>query len=195
MKTLVEDSLRMRPDRVIVGEVRTEEETASFIETILSGQARGSYATFHAQSSEEAVKRMMNLGISKYDVSSIDLILVQRRIMKYDPEKRKYWEERKGIEVSEVGEEGNINKIFTLNRKTNTMEGDPTKSMKFEEIADSFGFTKKELIDELEERKKFLSSLKSEKFNDVVFQVQNKWFSNIDVKSLLNESSNVETTR
>jgi Flp pilus assembly CpaF family ATPase len=127
MKELVEDSLRMRPDRVIVGEVRTEEETASFIETILSGQARGSYATFHAQSSEEAVKRMLNLKISRYDINSIDFILIQRRIMKYDPLKRKYWEERKGIEISEIDDDGNIRQIFVLNRKTNNLEGDPTK--------------------------------------------------------------------
>jgi len=188
MKNLVEDSLRMRPDRVIVGEVRTEEETYSFIETILSGQARGSYATFHAQSSEEAVKRMVNFGISKYDVSSIDFILIQRRIMRYDPIKRKYWEERKGIEISELGEEGNINRIFTFNRKTNMMEGDPSKSKKFEEIANNFGFSEKELSFELEERKKFLSSLKSDSFNDIVLQIQNKLFSNIDVKRLLENS-------
>jgi flagellar protein FlaI len=189
MKELVEDSLRMRPDRVIVGEVRTEEETASFIETILSGQARGSYATFHAQSSEEAVKRMLNLKISRYDINSIDFILVQRRIMKYDPLKRKYWEERKGIEISEIDDDGNIRQIFVLNRKTNNLEGDPTKSKKFEEIADNFNFTEKEMMDELEERKKFLSSLKTENFNDLIFQVQSKWFSNIDVKKLLIESS------
>jgi outer membrane protein W len=45
------------------------------------------------------------------------------------------------------------------------------------------------MMDELEERKKFLSSLKTENFNDLIFQVQSKWFSNIDVKKLLIESS------
>ncbi|MDE1798548.1 MAG: CpaF family protein, partial [Candidatus Micrarchaeota archaeon] len=40
LSELVRDSLRMRPDRVIVGEVRTPAEAQGFVETLLSGQAR-----------------------------------------------------------------------------------------------------------------------------------------------------------
>ncbi|MEM3369290.1 MAG: ATPase, T2SS/T4P/T4SS family [Candidatus Micrarchaeia archaeon] len=179
MKSLVEDSLRMRPDRVIVGEIRTQEETSAFIETILSGQARGSYATFHAQSSEEAVKRMLTLGVSKYDVASIDFILIQRRLMRYDSNTRRYWEERKGIELAEMSHEGEINKIFQIDRKSGGMVGDASKSIRFEEIATSFGMSKKELEEELKFRKDLLSSFKTLPFNDFVFKLQEKLFSNI----------------
>ncbi|MEM3454987.1 MAG: ATPase, T2SS/T4P/T4SS family [Candidatus Micrarchaeia archaeon] len=179
MKSLVEDSLRMRPDRVIVGEIRTKEETEAFIETILSGQARGSYATFHAQSSEELIKRMLTLGISKYDVTSIDFIVIQRRLMRYDPNTRKYWEERKGIELVEMNSEGEINKIFQIDRKTGDMVGDPSKSSKYEDIASSFGMSKKELNEELNFRKEFLSSFQTHSFHDFVFKVQEKFFSNV----------------
>jgi Flp pilus assembly CpaF family ATPase len=184
MKNLVEDSLRMRPDRVIVGEIRTPEETAAFIETILSGQARGSYATFHAQSSEELIKRMVNLGISKIDTTSIDFVIIQRRLMRYDPNTRNYWEERKGIEISEIDDEGNVHKIFNLNRKTNKMEGDCSSSFKFEELANNFNMSTSELKQEIEERKNFLNSLKVSSFNDFVYLTQKQWFSNINLESI-----------
>ncbi|MCS7109636.1 MAG: ATPase, T2SS/T4P/T4SS family [Candidatus Micrarchaeota archaeon] len=191
MRSLVEDSLRMRPDRVIVGEIRTEQETSSFIETILSGQARGSYATFHAQSSEEVIKRMLNLGVSKHDVTSIDFILIQRRLMRYDRNTRKYWEERKGIELAEVLSDGSINKIFQLDARSGLFLGDPFKSTKIDDVASSFGIDKKELTEELEFRKQILSSLRNLSFNEFVFKVQEKLFSNIKIKELKENNKEV----
>ena len=178
MRHLVEDSLRMRPDRVVVGEIRTKEETEAFVETILSGQARGSYATFHAQSSEESLKRMVTLGVSRYDLASIDFLVVQRRLMRYDPANRKYWEERKGMEISEIDGDGKVNQIFSLDRKSGVMTGTAELSRKFENISNSFGLSAKELKAELDGRKEFLSSLGSSNFNDSVFAIQQRLFSN-----------------
>jgi len=79
MPELIVDTLRMRPDRVIVGEIRNSEEVRSFIDTLLAGQGKGSYATFHAQTANEALVRLKSLGIEEIDLASIDLILVQRR--------------------------------------------------------------------------------------------------------------------
>jgi type IV secretory pathway ATPase VirB11/archaellum biosynthesis ATPase len=154
MESLVYDSLRMRPDRVIISEIRSKEEMKAFIETLLSGQARGSYTTFHAQSSEEVIKRFISAGILALDVSSIDFIAVQRRMLIYDRVKRKCWEERKGIEISEVNK-GKINKIFYLDYKEKKKINRLDSSKKIEEIANSFMLTKKEFFEEIENRKKF----------------------------------------
>jgi Flp pilus assembly CpaF family ATPase len=43
MHSLIVDSLRMRPDRIIVGEMRTASETKAFVDTLLAGQGKGSY--------------------------------------------------------------------------------------------------------------------------------------------------------
>jgi len=155
MESLVYDSLRMRPDRVIVSEIRTKEEIKAFVETLLSGQARGSYTTFHAQSSEEVIKRFLSADILPTDISSIDFIIVQRRMLIYDREKRKCWEERRGIEISEVNNE-KINKIFYLDNKEKKKINSLNKSKKIEEIADAFMLTKEEFFEEIEVRKKFL---------------------------------------
>ncbi|MEM0372778.1 MAG: ATPase, T2SS/T4P/T4SS family [archaeon] len=79
MHELVEDTLRMRPDRIIVGEVRTPSEAKALLNTMLAGQGKSSFATFHAQNAEEALIRLMNLGISAVDLHAIDVIVVQRR--------------------------------------------------------------------------------------------------------------------
>ena len=55
LSNLVEDTLRMRPDRVIVGEVRNAEEAQALGECLLAGQARGTYATLHATDGVQAL--------------------------------------------------------------------------------------------------------------------------------------------
>lgn len=95
MADLVRDSLRMRPDRVIVGEVRTPPETQAYMETLLSGQARGSYATFHAQSAAETLRRLVNLGASPDDLVSLDFVVIQRRIAHYEMRSRQQKELRR----------------------------------------------------------------------------------------------------
>jgi type IV secretory pathway ATPase VirB11/archaellum biosynthesis ATPase len=181
MRSLVEDTLRMRPDRVIVGEVRTPEEVSALVETILSGQARGSYATFHAQSSEEVIKRMVSLGVMPIDAASIDFIIVQRRMLRYDTKTRKCWEERRGFEISEVIQEDGqpkLNNIFNFNIKNGQMVGSPSKAKKIDEIADNFSVSKRELFDEIDRRKKLIEKIskKDITFTDSVYEIQNALF-------------------
>ncbi|MFA5108339.1 MAG: ATPase, T2SS/T4P/T4SS family [Candidatus Micrarchaeia archaeon] len=105
MPELVRDSLRMRPDRVIAGEIRSKQEVEAFVETLLSGQARGSYATFHAQSANEALRRLCNLGAQAHDVKSLDYVVVQRRLARYDEKKKKQNEIRKMTGIYRVQKE------------------------------------------------------------------------------------------
>ncbi|MFH1696727.1 MAG: ATPase, T2SS/T4P/T4SS family, partial [Candidatus Diapherotrites archaeon] len=102
MDTLITDSLRMRPDRVIVGEIRNAEEVSAFINTILAGQGRGSYATFHAQSAKECVARMRKLGVMEIDLSAVDIVLVQRRWNRAVKGGQRMEEIRRVVEVAEV---------------------------------------------------------------------------------------------
>lgn len=99
MADLVRDSLRMRPDRVIAGEVRLADEVEGFVETLLSGQARGSYATFHAQSGAEALRRLSNLGARPDDLASLDFVVLQRRIARYNARTLKTEEVRRMLEI------------------------------------------------------------------------------------------------
>ncbi len=62
LNELVYETLRMRPDRVIVGEVRNGNELRALVDTMLAGQGKGSYATFHALNAKECIRRMVSLG-------------------------------------------------------------------------------------------------------------------------------------
>ncbi|MFH0986511.1 MAG: ATPase, T2SS/T4P/T4SS family, partial [Candidatus Micrarchaeota archaeon] len=79
MEALVSGTLRMRPDRVIVSEVRTAPELGALINSMLAGQGKGTLSTFHAHNSDEALTRMKRLGVSEMDAGAIDLIVVQKR--------------------------------------------------------------------------------------------------------------------
>ncbi len=106
MQQLIVDTLRMRPDRIVVGEVRSSEETKAFIDTLLAGQGKGSYATFHSQSSREALNRMKALGASEADLAALDLILVQRRWNIVGRETGMAREVRRVVEATELIEQG-----------------------------------------------------------------------------------------
>ncbi len=80
LSNLVEDTLRMRPDRVIVGEVRNAEEAQALGECLLAGQARGTYATLHATDGVQALNRLKRLGLTSEELSELDLVIVQRRV-------------------------------------------------------------------------------------------------------------------
>lgn len=79
MSVLIRETLRMRPDRVVVGEIRYPEEARAFMESVLAGQGKGTYGTFHGHSSHEALSRMRQFGLIESDLGWVNVILVQRR--------------------------------------------------------------------------------------------------------------------
>src|SRR3989338_7077323 len=120
MHDLITDTLRMRPDKVIVGEVRTAQEFKALMNTMLSGHGKGSIATMHAHSAEEALMRIKNQGIDVQDLTTIDFIVVQKRIT--TPEGL---DKRRVTEICSVesGSKGPVLKhIFRFNEKTDELE-------------------------------------------------------------------------
>ncbi len=80
MHSLVGDTLRMRPDKLVVGEVRDEKEVKALMDTMLAGQGKGSLCTFHALSAREAIARLRALGAREADLNALHCIAVQKRL-------------------------------------------------------------------------------------------------------------------
>ncbi len=137
MEKLIEHAMRMRPDRVIVSEIRSKEETKAFINTILSGQGRGSYTTFHANSANDAIKRLEFLEIKKSDIASIDLIVVQRRWPHVSGER--IIEKRHVTEVVELTEDSGTKMLFEFDYKKCKLKKKETSERIAEKIEISFG--------------------------------------------------------
>jgi len=140
LDSLVINTLRMRPDRVVIGEVRSREEARAIIDSMLCGQAKGTYTTFHSQNAKEALLRLVSYGVIENDLSVIDLIIVQRRYNKYN--KGKVSDLRNITEICEVVFENNkptLNKLFEydINKEKLVRVGTPKKL--FDKFRMAFG--------------------------------------------------------
>jgi|YelNatPaOPRAMG01_1025707.scaffolds.fasta_scaffold06817_6 Flp pilus assembly CpaF family ATPase len=162
LKDLMYDTLRMRPDRMIVGEVRNKQEFEALFDVLLAGQARGCYATLHSQGAFEACQRIKSFGINEMDVESVDCIIIQRRMLLYDAKKRKNVEVRKMTEIAEMDNGPKL--LFSFDRKSGTLRFRSGGKL-LQRVADSFGMSEKEIKKELELRKRLFSSLDSEFFS------------------------------
>lgn len=85
---LLEASLRMRPDRIILGELRGE-ESRTFLEAINTGHG-GSFTTVHADTARKAIDRLaimvmaagLGMGfeeVKRYCEGSVDLVVQLER--------------------------------------------------------------------------------------------------------------------
>jgi Flp pilus assembly CpaF family ATPase len=158
MVELVRDSLRMRPDRVVVGEIRGAEEVRALVESALSGQAKGCYSTFHAQSSRDALLRMRMMGCLEADLEGIDLFVVQRRVSTYDRRNRKLGEERK---VTEIAVSNRADTLHPLAAYDGSSFSSSALKLLIEKISAGTGMTPSEISKEIPLREKFLLKNKS----------------------------------
>jgi len=129
MNELIKSTLRMRPDRLIVGEIRDAEEVHSFLDTILAGQGKGSFATFHGLSNQDAIQRLLKLGMLEQDLNALDLIIVQRRWTVYDMKTNTKQEIRKIINISEIINNSLVD-IFSYDYNQNKWKFNKTERMK-----------------------------------------------------------------
>lgn len=81
MLDLLINSLRMRPDRVIVGEIRRRRESEVLFEAMHTGHSV--YSTVHADTAQETVRRLINppieLPSSMLDAVHLNIVLFRNR--------------------------------------------------------------------------------------------------------------------
>ncbi|MBN2015027.1 MAG: CpaF family protein [Candidatus Altiarchaeota archaeon] len=118
MLQLVENSLRMRPDRIVVGEVRRKRETEVLFEAMHTGHSV--YGTFHANRAQEVVDRIMGppMDIPGLVMGSLPLIVVQHMNRKTG--------KRHTLEIAELtrgeGSTPKVNILYQWTSKTNKTE-------------------------------------------------------------------------
>ena len=151
MNDLVKNSLRQRPDRIIVGEVRAGEAITLF--TALNTGHSG-FGTLHSNDARETITRLTNepMSVPEIMIQAIDFIIMQNRI--YTPSGVSF---RRVSEVAEVVgmEEGTVqlNKIFKWNPEKDIIENISITSNTLQQIANLSGKTVTELHHEIENRK------------------------------------------
>ena len=103
---LVVNSLRMRPDRIIVGEIRRKAEAEVLFEAMHTGHSV--YATVHANSVSETIIRLTNppIEIPKALLGAVSMIMVQNR------NRRTGF--RRTFQIAEMLENGDFNVLMQL---------------------------------------------------------------------------------
>ena len=150
MNDLVKNSLRQRPDRIIVGEVRANEAITLF--TALNTGHSG-FGTLHSNDARETITRLTNepMSVPVIMISAIDFIIMQNRIYKADGVSF-----RRISEVAEVVgiEEGTVqlNKIFEWNPENDEIENVAVSSKTLTEISKLSGKSINELYEEISNR-------------------------------------------
>lgn len=157
MNDLVKNSLRQRPDRIIVGEVRGSEAITLF--TALNTGHSG-FGTLHSNDARETITRLTNapMSVPNIMISAIDFIIMQNRIYRSDGVSF-----RRISEVAEVSgiEEGviQLNKIFEWDPQSDTIKNVGITSKTLTEIANVSGNSLNSLYDEIKNREIVLQHL------------------------------------
>ena len=165
MNDLVKNSLRQRPDRIIVGEVRAEEAITLF--TALNTGHSG-FGTLHSNDARETITRLTNepMSVPEIMIQAIDFIIMQNRI--YTPSGVSF---RRISEVAEVvGMENGViqlNKIFQWNPERDTIENVSVSSKTLNQIADLSGKSLNEIRREIENRESVLKHMVRENIRSV----------------------------
>lgn len=154
MDDLLKNSLRMRPDRIIVGEVRGAEAQTLFVAMDTGHQ--GSMGTLHSNSSKEMLLRLKAepMGVPEAMIPLLDLMVVQYRM----------YVRGKGIlrriaQVAEVTQmEGKplISNVYEWDRSEDIIKRSDVPSHTLDVLASKTMKSKKEIIKEINVRKRIL---------------------------------------
>lgn len=155
MLDLLVNSLRMRPDRIIVGEIRRQREAEVMFEAMHTGHSV--YTTFHANTADETIRRFTNppVDIPPTLLEAVHLNIVMfrnrrlgvRRILElaeFIPEKR----------GTEMAIKSNI--IYRWKPSTDSIEKHSESIRFFDELSLHTGLTADEIGKELKNKQKIL---------------------------------------
>ena len=154
MLDLLVNSLRMRPDRIVLGEMRRKEEAMVLFEAMHTGHSV--YATMHANSAAETISRLINppLSVPANLLNAVNLNVVMFR------------DRRKGIrrvfqvaEFSANGDRADANLLYRWIPESDNIIKHSESSKFFEDISKNTGMTQAELEKNLEEKKYIINWL------------------------------------
>lgn len=177
MDDLLKNALRMRPDRMIVGEVRAEEALTLF--TAMNTGHEGCMATIHANSAREALTRLQShpMNVPGIMLPALDLIIAQKRQV----ERGKLV--RKVFEVAEIGgrEGDNIltNTLFQYNPAKDKLEVKLLNGKIIQDLSTLTNLSIKEIDAEIEKREALLDSMaKSRLSQDDIHKIVQLYYRN-----------------
>jgi len=165
MDSLLKNTLRMRPDRIIVGEVRGPEAKTLF--TAMNTGHDGCFGTVHANTAQETVSRLINppMEVPPIMMNALHLIVMQSRIAVGGKQVRTITEvsELAGLE----GDKPRLNTLFKWNGQTNKLEETGVPSKLREKISKAAGVSPRQFDEMAQNRQKILESMVQRGITDI----------------------------
>jgi archaeal flagellar protein FlaI len=156
---LIVNSLRMRPDRIVIGEIRRKAEAEVLFEAMRTGHSV--YGTFHANTARETILRLSSapIEIPKLSLSSIGLLVIQHR--------DRISGKRYTLHIAEIDEDGNERIILQYLPKLEKykMVNEPIYTMK--KLEEFQGITKEQFQKDLTEKKMVLNFFVKNKIEEI----------------------------
>ncbi len=148
-------SLRMRPDRIVVGEVRGKEAVTLLAAMNVGHRAMG---TIHANSAADTLNRLENppMNVPESMLGALNLVVVQHRIRTPRGTIRRVTEV---AELYNIGDRINMGVTFSWNPDTDKIERTTIPSHLIDKMAEYTHIPKKRLLEELERRESFLDGV------------------------------------
>lgn len=154
MNDLLKNALRMRPDRIIVGEVRGKEAQTLFV-AMDTGHS-GILGTMHSNSARECLVRLKTkpMSVPESMLPLLDLIIVMQR--NYDRRRGTLRRIKHIAEVSRMEEKTLLSNIFEFSQKEDRIKKTDVPSHVLDDLAEKAGMTKNELRREILVRQRIL---------------------------------------
>tara|TARA_Y100000310_G_scaffold255534_1_gene263031 strand:- start:23656 stop:25227 length:1572 start_codon:yes stop_codon:yes gene_type:complete len=159
MLDLLVNSLRQRPDRILVGEIRRKREAEVLFEAIHTGHSV--YATVHANDTRETLTRLTNppIEIPKTMLPAISMIVVQYRNRRSGI--------RKTFQISEINPNSEAKVLIQLDIKSGKLRKVNRSTTLLNTIGLFTGFSNSELKKSLHEKENVLKWLVKKEVNTV----------------------------
>lgn len=162
MLDLMVNSLRMRPDRIVVGEIRRQREAEVLFEAMHTGHSV--YATLHADNAAQVRNRLINppIALPEDVLEALHLTVIQYRQRRTGL--------RRTFEVAEVVPEDNrvaMHVLYSWDPREDKLLKVDESSRLFSELSLHTGFTHAEISKDLKEKQDILTYLVKKELRDV----------------------------
>jgi len=173
MLDLLVNSLRMRPDRIIVGEIRRKEEAEVLFEAIHTGHSV--FATVHANSAQETITRLTNppISVPLSMLPAISMIVVQYRNRRTGI--------RRTFQIAEILPSAQENVLMQLDLKKDLLLKVNESKALSGTLQLYTGMTKQEIASDLKQKEIVLCWLVKQKINtvDTVGRAMAEYYTNL----------------
>ncbi|MFH1447971.1 MAG: ATPase, T2SS/T4P/T4SS family [Candidatus Micrarchaeota archaeon] len=164
MLDLMVNSLRMRPDRMVIGEVRTQKQAAVMFEAIHTGHS--CYGTFHADNAGGALRRFTEppISIPSVEMRGMHLLITQFRDRRMNRRRTSQIVELTPS-LTSLGIE--LNMVYRWESRSDDFEMVNQSVRVFNELQENAGFSEKEIERDLGEKRIVLNWMVKNSVNNI----------------------------